>query len=167
MNDDGSVSLKIDKENPLYVADAWDDWNNVGYTNLTPKEHRYWDDLPAPYKYYDVRVDPADVENPGMIWQIFTNWKTALPATGLLALPMFVYGVRLLGLGKCAAGADAVWSLFPCTLTTCSPFHIQIFDLDDHLMLALITWFTFAIIRTQVGPALGESFMQGATEQVK
>lgn len=45
--------------------------------------------------------------------------------------------------------------------------HIQIFDLDDHLMLALITWFTFAIIRTQVGPALGESFMQGATEQVK
>ncbi len=53
-----------------------------------------WTDLPAPYKYYDVKVDPKDVESPGFLWNVFTNWRTGLPVATLLALPAFVYDVR-------------------------------------------------------------------------
>lgn len=34
-------------------------------------------------------------------------------------------------------------------------------------MLALITWFTFGILRTQVGPGLGESLKQGAIDEAQ
>ena len=131
---DATGELDIDKSNPLYAPDAWDEWMNTGYTNLAPKDHREWKDLPAPYKYYDVKVDPADVESQGMLWKIFTDWRTALPATGLLALPMYLYDV---------------------------------FVLDERVMLALITWFTFAMIRTQVGPGLGESLKQTAIDEAQ
>jgi hypothetical protein len=53
-----------------------------------------WSDLPAPYKYYDVKVDPKDVEQPGFLWNVFTNWRTGLPVATLLALPAFVFDVR-------------------------------------------------------------------------
>lgn len=127
-------ALNIDKSNPLYAPDAWDEWMNTGYSNLAPKDHRSWSDLPAPYKYYDVKVDPADVEAKGFLWSIFTDWRTALPATGLLALPMYLYDV---------------------------------FVLDERVMLALITWFTFALIRTQAGPGLGASLKQGAIDEAQ
>ena len=127
-------ALNIDKTNPLYAPDAWDDWMNTGYKNLASKDHREWKDLPFPYKYYDVKVDPADVESKGLLWNIFTDWRTALPATGLLALPMYVYDV---------------------------------FVLDERVMLALITWFTFALLRTQVGPSLGAGLKQTALDEAK
>lgn len=131
---DDAGALDIDKSNPLYAPDAWNEWMNAGYTNLGPKDSRGWKDLPFPYKYYDVKVDPADVESKGLLWTIFTDWRTALPATGLLALPMYLYDV---------------------------------FVLDERVMLALITWFTFGILRTQVGPALGESFKQQAEAEAQ
>lgn len=130
---DGEAPV-IDKTNPLYAPDAWDDWMNTGYTNLAPKDQREWKDLPFPYKYYDVKVDPADVESKGLLWNIFTDWRTALPATGLLALPMYLYDV---------------------------------FVLDERVMLALITWFTFSLLRTQVGPAMGAGLKQGAIDEAK
>lgn len=127
-------SLNIDKENPLYAPDAWDEWMNTGYKNLASKDHREWKDLPFPYKYYDVKVDPADVESKGLLWNIFTDWRTALPATGLLALPMYIYDV---------------------------------FVLDERVMLALITWFTFGILRTQVGPSIGAGMKQTALDEAQ
>ncbi len=84
----------MDKTNPLYAPDNFEPWRNDGYTNLAPRGWKEWSDLPAPYKYYDVKLDPKDVENEGFLWKTMTNWKTALPITALLALPAFVFDVR-------------------------------------------------------------------------
>jgi len=83
----------IDKTNPLYAPDNFEPWRNAGYTNLAPKGWNEWSDLPAPYKYFEVKVDPKDVETEGLVWKTFTNWKTAIPVTALLALPAFVFDV--------------------------------------------------------------------------
>ncbi len=91
--DEGAV-VAVDKTNPLYAPDNFEPWRNAGYTNLAPRGWHEWSDLPAPYKYYDVKVDPKDVENHGFLWNVFTNWRTALPVATLLALPAFVYDVR-------------------------------------------------------------------------
>jgi len=85
--------VAVDKTNPLYAPDNFEPWRNTGYTNLAPKGWKEWTDLPAPYKYYDVKVDPKDVESPGFLWNVFTNWRTGLPVATLLALPAFVYDV--------------------------------------------------------------------------
>lgn len=84
----------IDKTNPLYAPDNFEPWRNAGYKNLAPRGWNEWSDLPAPYKYYDVKVDPKDVENPGFLWKVFSSWKTGVPAATLLSLPVFVYDVR-------------------------------------------------------------------------
>jgi hypothetical protein len=104
---DAAAAPAIDKTNPLYAPDNFEPWRNAGYTNLAPRGWKEWEDLPAPYKYYDVKVDPKDVENEGLLWKTFTNWKTALPITALLALPAFVFDVR------------AVASLIPVNVLEC------------------------------------------------
>jgi hypothetical protein len=45
-------------------------------------------------------VDPKDVENEGMLWKLFTNWKTAFPLSLGLSIPLFAFDVRA------AAGRD-------------------------------------------------------------
>jgi hypothetical protein len=35
-----------------------------------------WSDLPAPYKYLGVKVNPKDVESAGGIWKYFSDWRT-------------------------------------------------------------------------------------------
>lgn len=122
----------MDKENPQYLPDNWDDWENVGYEGkLAPKGHRGWEDLPAPYKYYHVKLDPKDVEEEGPLFKAFTDWRTALPLTALLATPGYLY---------------------------------NIFVLDERVQLALITWSTLAILKVNVGPAIGKMFSEGAQE---
>jgi hypothetical protein len=44
---------------------------------LTPQE---WSDLPAPYKYLGVKVNPKDVESAGGIWKYFSDWRTVRSA---------------------------------------------------------------------------------------
>ena len=92
--DAASAEAPIDKTNPLHAPDNFEPWRNAGYRNLAPRGWKEWTDLPAPYKYYDVKLDPKDVENPGLLWKLMTNWKTAIPITTLLALPAFVFDVR-------------------------------------------------------------------------
>lgn len=92
---DAPTGPVIDKTNILVAPDNFEPWRNAGYGNLAPKGWSEWSDLPAPYKYYEVKVDPKDVENEGLAWKTLTNWKTALPVTALLALPAFVFDVRV------------------------------------------------------------------------
>lgn len=87
---------KVNKDNPEYLPDNWDDFNNMGYKNLAAKGHRGWEDLPAPYKYYHIKLDPADVEKEGFLFKVFTDWRTALPVTALLAVPMYLYDIFVL-----------------------------------------------------------------------
>jgi hypothetical protein len=87
----------IDRTNPLYAPSYRREWKHQGYDNIAnrdnPAEWKEWEDLPAPYKYYHVKVDPADVENEGMIWKLATNWKTAIPLALSIAVPAFVFDV--------------------------------------------------------------------------
>ena len=86
----------VDKSNPLHAPDSLQPWRNAGYSNLAPEGWTQWEDLPAPYKYYQVKVDPKDVEEPGMLYKLFTKWQTGIPLVTLLALPAFVYDVVLI-----------------------------------------------------------------------
>merc|ERR1719223_46025 len=86
----------IDKENPLHAPDGFRTWRNIGYRNLAPAGWQEWEDLPAPYNRYPVKVDPKDVENPGFLWKTFTDWKTGIPLAGLLSLPLFVFDVVII-----------------------------------------------------------------------
>ena len=67
--------VEIDRSNPLYAPSWRREWKHYGYTNIAqPKEGedywKEWEDLPAPYKYYHVKVDPKDVENEGLLWKV-------------------------------------------------------------------------------------------------
>jgi hypothetical protein len=50
-----------------------------------------WSDLPAPYKYYGVKVNPEHVEKPGFVWKLFSDWKIAVPTTFLFSLPLWMF----------------------------------------------------------------------------
>jgi hypothetical protein len=54
---------------------------------LSPAPPQEWSDLPAPYKYLGVKVNPEHVEAHGPVWKFFSDWKTAVPASILLTLP--------------------------------------------------------------------------------
>jgi hypothetical protein len=51
-----------------------------------------WSDLPAPYKYFHVKVNPKDVENAGFLWKAMYDWKLAVPAALLVAMPLWMTG---------------------------------------------------------------------------
>jgi hypothetical protein len=90
----GNISpAGIDRENPLYAPSYRREWKHYGYTNIAEPDWKEWSDLPAPYKYYHVKVDPADVEaaEQSTLWKLFTNWTTAIPLSVGLAIPLFTY----------------------------------------------------------------------------
>lgn len=93
-SEDGSY--EVDKVNPLYAPDNFATWRNAGYKNLAPLGWSEWEDLPAPYKYYDVKLDPKDVEESGFFWKLFSNWKTGIPVAGIFSMPLFVYDAVLI-----------------------------------------------------------------------
>jgi len=61
-----------------------------GYT-VAPKDWKEWSDLPAPFKYLGVRVNPEHVTAHGPVWKFFSDWKTAIPASVLLTLPLWMF----------------------------------------------------------------------------
>jgi hypothetical protein len=92
---EGSDKLAVDKVNPLhlpYEHHPYAEDLNAG-KNLAPAGTYNWEDLPYPYNTYRVKVDPADVENPGLVWKLFSDVRTAVPMGGLLSLPLFYHGV--------------------------------------------------------------------------
>lgn len=90
---DAEGSIKVDKENPQYLPDDFNEWENVGYKNLAPRGTLGWDDLPEKYRYFWMKVDPKDVEEPGLVWKIFTDWRLALPVSGIAVMPLLLYDV--------------------------------------------------------------------------
>jgi hypothetical protein len=58
-----------------------------------PRLPQEWSDLPAPYKYLGVKVDPAHVEDKGFLWKFMSDWKTAVPASLFLAMPLYTSGM--------------------------------------------------------------------------
>ncbi len=52
-----------------------------------------WSDLPAPYKYLGVKVDPAHVEKPGAVWKFLSDWKVGVPFSMLVAMPLYSSGL--------------------------------------------------------------------------
>jgi hypothetical protein len=54
-----------------------------------------WSDLPAPYKYLHVKVNPKDVENAGFFGKVMDamyDWKLAVPMALLVAMPLWMTG---------------------------------------------------------------------------
>ena len=85
----------IDRSNPEYAPFMGNHtWKEAAYPNMADHSWKGWEDLPAPYKYYEVKVNPADVENKGFFWDLMTNWKTAIPFTIGVSIPVFAYDVR-------------------------------------------------------------------------
>jgi len=89
--------MGIDRSNPLFAPSYRREWKHFGYTNIAhadaPEKWTHWEDLPAPYKYYHVKLDPADVEKTSFLYGIMNNWKTALPAIIAVGFPVFVFDV--------------------------------------------------------------------------
>lgn len=62
---------------------------------LTPSPLRRsqgWDDLPAPYKHFGMKVDPKHVEESGFLWKAMYDWRIAVPAALLVAMPLWMTG---------------------------------------------------------------------------
>lgn len=51
-----------------------------------------WKDLPAPYNRFGVKVDPKHVEDKGVLWKAMYDWKLAIPAALLVAMPLWMTG---------------------------------------------------------------------------
>lgn len=94
--------LGIDRNAPLFAPSYRREWKHTGFGGATgtivnadnPAEWKEWEDLPAPYKYYHVKLDPADVEKTGFIYGILNDWRTALPMALAVGFPVFAYDVR-------------------------------------------------------------------------
>ena len=50
-----------------------------------------WEGLPAPFKYLGVSVNPEHVTAHGPVWKFFSDWKTAIPASVLFTLPLWMF----------------------------------------------------------------------------
>ncbi|CAE7405001.1 unnamed protein product, partial [Symbiodinium sp. KB8] len=93
--------LGIDRNAPLFAPSYRREWKHTGFGGATgtivnadnPAEWKEWEDLPAPYKYYHVKLDPADVEKTGFIYGILNDWRTALPMALAVGFPVFAYDV--------------------------------------------------------------------------
>ena len=61
---------------------------------MAPKDWTHWEDLPAPYKYMSVKVDPAHVEGVSRspLYALMSDWKTAVPAALFVAMPFYTSG---------------------------------------------------------------------------
>jgi len=46
-----------------------------------------WSDLPAPFKYLGVKVNPDHVTKHGLVWQFLSDWRTAIPTAMLFSMP--------------------------------------------------------------------------------
>jgi hypothetical protein len=77
----------------LSSSAGWKDdyYKNRGFT-VAPKDWTEWSDLPAPYKYFSVKVDPAHVQETGFLYRLMSDWKTAVPAALLVAMPFYSSG---------------------------------------------------------------------------
>jgi hypothetical protein len=51
-----------------------------------------WSDLPAPYKYLGVKLNPADVTGPSPLWSALSDWRLAVPIAALCAMPLYITG---------------------------------------------------------------------------
>jgi hypothetical protein len=58
----------------------------------SPAPVQEWSDLPAPYKYLHVKVNPKDVEDAGFLWKAMYDWKLAVPMALLVAMPLWMTG---------------------------------------------------------------------------
>lgn len=89
----------VDPNDPQISPDTrpWADFKNEFYKKrgftVAPDNWKGWDDLPAPYKYLGVKVDPAHVENHGPIWSMMSDWRQGVPAAILLSLPLWMFHV--------------------------------------------------------------------------
>lgn len=106
----------IDRENPQYAPSYRREWKHYGYTNVAEADWKEWSDLPAPYKYYHVKVDPADVEaaEQSTLWKLFTNWTTAIPLSVGLAIPLFAYDVSAMLRWARLCGCSRVLAQYSC-----------------------------------------------------
>jgi hypothetical protein len=91
-------TAKVDPSNPTIAptgnpSAGWKDdyYKNRGFT-VAPKDWTEWSDLPAPYKYFSVKVDPAHVQETGFLYRLMSDWKTAVPAALLVAMPFYSSG---------------------------------------------------------------------------
>mmetsp|Transcript_10135 Transcript_10135/g.24258 ORF Transcript_10135/g.24258 Transcript_10135/m.24258 type:complete len:381 (-) Transcript_10135:134-1276(-) len=98
----GAVS--VDKENPQFLPDDFDEWENSGYKNLAPRGTFGWDDLPEKYRYFHMKVDPKDVEEPGLLWKIFSDWRIAFPVSSIAVMPLLLYDVISVDMRMMLAG---------------------------------------------------------------
>jgi len=88
----------VDPSNPTIAptgnpSAGWKDdyYRQRGFT-LAPKDWTHWEGLPAPFKYFPVKVDPKHVTDTGILYRIMSDWKTAVPAALLVAMPLYSSG---------------------------------------------------------------------------
>ena len=95
--------MGIDRNAPLFAPSYRREWKHAGFGGANgtivnadnPAEWREWEDLPAPYKYYHIKLDPADVEKTSFFYGLMNDWRTAIPMGLAVGFPVFAYDVSL------------------------------------------------------------------------
>lgn len=83
----------IDRSNPENAPSTFTKWHEYGTTGrIAPDGWKEWSDLPAPYKYYQVKVNPKDVEKSNFFLDLLGNYKTAVPLSLVVAFPFLLNG---------------------------------------------------------------------------
>jgi len=83
----------VERSNPLHAPSPFEEWKEDGYSNVAGKDWTHWEGIADEHlKHFAVKLDPADVEDRGLFWNIFTNYKTAIPAAIIVGFPLIGQG---------------------------------------------------------------------------
>ncbi|KAA0145974.1 hypothetical protein FNF29_07170 [Cafeteria roenbergensis] len=83
----------IDRTNPLHAPSPFESWKEAGYSNIAAADWKHWEGVEDEHlKHFAVNVDPADVEDRGAFWNLFSNYKTAIPAAIVIGFPLIGQG---------------------------------------------------------------------------
>jgi hypothetical protein len=83
----------VDRTNPQVAPSPFEEWKEAGYSNVAPKDWKHWEGVDDEHlKHFPVQLDPKDVADRGLFWNVFTNYKTAIPAAIMIGFPLIGQG---------------------------------------------------------------------------
>lgn len=83
----------IDRTNAQVAPSPFEEWKEAGYSNVAPKDWKHWEGIEDEHlKHFPVQLDPKDVADRGLFWNVFTNYKTAFPAIIMIGFPLIGQG---------------------------------------------------------------------------
>lgn len=89
------MSVEVNKTTPRVAPSPFETWKETGYENVAAADWKHWEGIEDEHlKHFQVELDPKDVEaaQRGAFWNLFTDFKTAVPAILVIGFPLVGQG---------------------------------------------------------------------------